>query len=109
MQSRFIATALIVGTLIFGMAEPGKSQTRRMDTTRIQGHLMYTLGDPGMIPSIFAPDFIDVDTADTLYHPAEPLLVALGQTEVKGYSTWHLDAHEVVNDSLDGIPIAATW
>ena len=27
----------------------------------------------------------------------------------KAYSAWHLDEHEIVNDLLDGEPIAATW
>ena len=27
----------------------------------------------------------------------------------KAYSTWHLDTHEIVNDVIDGEPIAATW
>ena len=86
-----------------------QAQERKMDTTTIHGHVMYTLGDPGMIPAIFEPSFIHIEQADSFYHADEPLLVVPGKTETKAYSTWHLDSHEIVNDSLDGIPIAATW
>ncbi len=109
MRVRFIGSILIVSIVVFTIATPAQAQRRDMDTTTIRGHLMYTLGEPGMIPAIFEPKFVDIEAADSLYHPNEPLLVALGETEVKAYSTWHLDDHEVVNDSLDGEPIAATW
>ena len=39
----------------------------------------------------------------------EPVLGVVVNGEARAYSMWHLDAHEIVNDVLGGVPIAATW
>lgn len=77
--------------------------------TEIKGHTMYTLMEPGGIPAIFQPEFIPLKQADSLYHPDEPLIVVTDGTTTKGYSAWHLDEHEVVNDYLGKRAIAVTW
>ncbi len=77
--------------------------------TEIQGHTLYTLLEPGDIPAIFNPEFTGVEEATQFYYPAEPLMVVSAGKEVKAYSTWHLDRHEVVNDFIGETAIAATW
>ncbi len=77
--------------------------------TEIDGHTMYTLMEPGGIPAIFDPEFITVTEADSLYYDDEPLMVVVRVNEAKGYSTWHLDRHEIVNDYIDGGAITVTW
>lgn len=39
----------------------------------------------------------------------EPLIGVIGEREQRAYSTWQLDAHEIVNDTFEGRPIAVTW
>ena len=40
---------------------------------------------------------------------SEPVLGVVLNGEARAYSLWHLDAHEIVNDTLAGTAIAATW
>jgi uncharacterized protein DUF3179 len=77
--------------------------------TEVDGHTMYTLLNPGDIPAIFDPEFISISTAESLYYPDEPLIVVTDGELAKGYSTWHLDHHEVVNDYINGQAITITW
>lgn len=65
--------------------------------------------NPGDIPAIYEPTFVAVEQADSLFHPEEPLLVFPTAGSARGYSTWQLDHHEVVNDRPPDGPIAATW
>ena len=56
------------------------------------------------------PVFVDAATAETFMKDDEPVLGVVGAGgTAKCDSAWHLDAHEIVNDELDGRPIAATW
>ena len=85
------------------------AQYPKPETKELRGHTLYTVLKPGDIPAIFDPQFIPVETADSLYYDEEPLLVVAAGDEVKAYSTWHLDEHEVVNDNIGGTAIAVTW
>ena len=75
----------------------------------IGGHTMYTLLKPGDIPAIFEPEFIDFSRADSFYYADEPLIVVVEGAEARGYSIWHLDRHEIVNDYINGRAITVTW
>jgi hypothetical protein len=55
------------------------------------------------------PEFLSGDEADAQMSPDEMIMGILVDGEARAYSLWHLDAHEIVNDSIAGIPIAATW
>ena len=70
---------------------------------------MYTLLEPGGIPAIFEPEFVSVSEAESNYYPDEPLLVVVRGDDARGYSTWHLDRHEIVNEQINGAAIAVTW
>lgn len=95
--------------LVVALALAGSVQSQKPKETRVEGHTMYTLMEPGAIPAIFDPQFVSVNEAESLYYENEPLMVVTAGGETKGYSTWHLDRHEVVNDYIGGRPIAVTW
>lgn len=39
----------------------------------------------------------------------ELIIGVVGEREQRGYSTWQLDRHEIVNDTFESRPIAVTW
>jgi hypothetical protein len=96
-------TVLVTGTMTAEAQRPEPKETE------VRGHTMYTLLKPGDIPAIFEPTFVPAVEADSLYHPEEPMIAVVDGSIAKAYSTWHLDHHEVVNDSIGGRAIAATW
>jgi hypothetical protein len=85
------------------------AQSRKTTTTLIEGDTMYTLMEPGGIPAIFDPEFADVQSDAGDFDADEPMLVIAVGDEVRAYSTWHLDHHEVVNDRIGDTPLAVTW
>jgi len=102
-----IIIALI--TLLIIVPRTAFAQRPKPQKTEILGHTMHTLLKPGDIPAIFEPRFISIAQADSLYYPDEPLIVVAVGNTARGYSAWHLDEHEVVNDFLEGTAIAVTW
>ncbi len=68
-------------------------------------------GGPGKdgIPPIDRPRFVTVDKAAGDLPPREPVLVVEGQRTVRAYPHRILVWHEIVNDTLDGVPIAVTY
>ncbi|MBP7777300.1 MAG: DUF3179 domain-containing protein [Acidobacteria bacterium] len=60
------------------------------------------------IPAIDAPVFVTAAEA-TFMRDDEPVIgVADGQA-AKAYSTWLLNGHEIVNDTIGSRSIAVTW
>ena len=100
---------IIAVTLALCLANTVVAQRPKPDTATVKGHTMYTLLKPGDIPAIFKPEFIPLNRADSFYHAEEPLIVVVHEGTARGYSTWHLDAHEVVNDQIGNTPFAVTW
>ena len=71
---------------------------------------MYRVLERDGIPSIDQPRFLSVDAAFESMQPEEAVLGVVGPDgTAKAYSAWQLDAHEIVNDRIDGVAIAATW
>lgn len=104
--SCWLLITLLICSMSFSLT---MAQRPKPKETEIKGHTMYTLMPPGGIPAIFDPVYISVEEAEASYYPNEPLMVVTHNGETKGWSTWHLDQHEVVNDVIGGTPIAATW
>ncbi len=76
----------------------------------VEGVPLYTLLPLDGIPAIDEPLFVDVEQASLHMADDEPVIGVVGQDgTAKCYSAWHLDVHEIVNDTLDGKPIAVTW
>ena len=104
-----IRNVMVTTALILVLVLMANAQRPEPEKTEIDGHTMYTLMKPGGIPAIFDPHFVSIEEADSFYYDDEPLLVVTSGDETKGYSTWHLDRHEIVNDYIDGTAITVTW
>jgi hypothetical protein len=67
------------------------------------------------IPAIFNPQFVsaaeasDPDRRSALYRPDEKILGIEINGDTRAYSVPMLSRHEVVNDTVGGIPVAVTW
>ena len=108
MKIRFVILMVVV-LLALTAASMVQAQRPEPEKTEIKGHTMYTLLKPGDIPPIMEPQFMSVTEAESLYYPDEPLIVVTSGDETHGYSTWHLDHHEIVNDYINGKSITVTW
>ena len=67
-------------------------------------------GGPGKdgIPAIDEPKFISVDVADFL-EPQEPVIALELSGDARAYPIQILVWHEIVNDVVDGVPVAVTF
>ncbi len=74
----------------------------------VEGSPMYTLIPRGWIQPVNHPRFVPAADADFLVDE-EPVIVLEHKGEARIYSTWFLDGHEVVNDTVAGDPVAVTW
>ena len=100
---------LAIVSMVAMIAAPSFAQRPEPKKTEVRGHTMYTLMEPGGIPAIFEPEFVSIETADSFYYDNEPLIAVSSGDIARGYSIWHLDHHEIVNDVLEGTAIAVTW
>lgn len=100
-------TGILIAMLL--LAATSQAQRREMQKSVIRGDTLYTLLPPGGIPAIFSPEFLTVAEADSVYYDDEPLIVVADGNVAKGYSTWFLDGHEIVNDYINGSAITVTW
>jgi len=60
------------------------------------------------IPSIDRPRMLSVADASRM-RDDEPVLGVVRDGAARAYPLWYLDSHEIVNDTLGDLPIAATW
>jgi hypothetical protein len=79
------------------------SITAAQDADRIE-----TVLPRDAIPAIDRPEFQPATEARVMADD-ELVIGLVGQHEQRAYSTWQLDRHEIVNDVLEGRPIAVTW
>lgn len=90
--------------------DAGAPERREMPSEMVEGTPMYTVLPPDAIRALDEPSFVSAEEADSFLDPMEPVLGVVGADgTAKAYSAWQLERHEIVNDSLDGEPIAATW
>ena len=96
--------------------QPAESQsvetpTAVAGTTGTEGddYEIVTLLPADAIPSIDNPQFYGVDQADAEYEPDETVIGLEIDGEARAYSTALLSSHEIVNDEVNGRPIAVTW
>ncbi len=61
------------------------------------------------IPAIDRPEFVPVAAIDKQMQPDELVISVRDGTSARAYSTWLLNHHEIVNDVVDGVPLAVTW
>ncbi len=75
----------------------------------IQGDPVYTVLPPDAIPAIRDPSFLEGEAARQAMRDDEPVLAVRIGGHARAYSLWHLDAHEIVNDEVEGKTFAVTW
>jgi hypothetical protein len=75
----------------------------------IQGAPILTVLPQDVIPAIDNPKYVPMAEADRFMRPEEPVLGITDGKTAKAYSTWQLNHHEIVNDSLGDLPLAVTW
>ncbi len=106
---RFLLLALALLPLLacWGQQQEPKPEPKQEQVG--DGILMHVL-EPDAIPAIDNPQFVSAKEANSFMHSNEPVLGLYDGKVAKAYSLWHLDRHEIVNDSLPGLgPVAVTW
>jgi hypothetical protein len=99
--------ALVALTLVAVPVQAQRSEPEVYGT--FDGDPMYTLLPPGAISAIDAPQFVTGSEADAQMRPEEPVLGLVIGDDARAYSLWQLDSHEIVNDVVGGVAVAATW
>ena len=61
------------------------------------------------IPAIDEPIFVSVNEADSWLRPVEPVILILVGDEARAYPLQILIWHEIVNDTVGGLPLAVTF
>jgi hypothetical protein len=61
------------------------------------------------IPAIDQPAFVSVSEADGWLKPVEPVILVEVNQEARAYPLQILTWHEIVNDTLGGLPLAVTF
>ena len=102
-----IGCVVLVGLLMVVPARAERPEPEVVAT--IGGEDVYQLLPVGAIPAIDDPEFVSGKKADRQMRAEEPVLGVVIGGEARAYSLWQLDAHEIVNDEIDGSAIAATW
>ena len=88
----------------------GKKKRPTLPSVMVEGEPMFTVLGKDGIPALDDPTFVTAAEASAFMKPEETVLGVVGRDgTAKCYSAWQLDDHEIVNDQLDGEPIAATW
>ena len=101
-------TIIVLGVAILA----GVAAAERPEPTvhgTFDGDPMYTMLPVDGIPAIRAPEFLNGEEADAQMQADEPVLGVEFGGETHAYSLWQLDSHEIVNDTVGGRAIAATW
>ena len=80
----------------------------RVDVRTDEAPIVRVIGRDA-IRSIDHPEMITVAEVGDLIPDHEPVLGIFDGETARAYATWHLEQHEIVNDRLGDVPIAATW
>jgi hypothetical protein len=64
---------------------------------------------PDGIPPIDDPEFVSVEAADEWLEDAEPVVVLEVGSEARAYPVQVLIWHEIVNDTVGGVPVSVTY
>ncbi len=102
MPGVLVLTFVIVGNA--GSAKAGEPRVRM-----VSGAELHEVLPPDAIPSIDTPQFVSGEEARGFMRDDEPVLGVTDGRSAKCYSTWLLEHHEIVNDSLGATPIVTSW
>ena len=96
-----------------GSAETGNAETGSTETGEevdiMQEYELVTLLPLDGIPAIDDPQFVTGAEANEQYAPDELVIGIEINGDARAYSIPFLSGHEIVNDVIDGQPIAVTW
>jgi hypothetical protein len=106
-RSGHIALLLIVLIFLVSLLHAQLGNPEIYDT--IDGDPIYRLLPPNAIPAILNPEYVSGEEADNQMQDTEPVLGLIMNGRAMAYSLWQLDAHEIVNDVVNDVPIAVTW
>ena len=98
---------VILLVMFFSAAQSQRDAPEIYDT--VDGDPIYRLLPPNAIPAILDPEYVSGEEADQQMQDHEPVMGLVIDGRAMAYSLWQLDAHEIVNDVVDGTPIAVTW
>lgn len=112
MQNSFISLTAHILSLLFlvifiSVVSAQRGTPEIYDT--VDGDPIYRLLPPNAIPAILNPEYLSGDEADRQMQDNEPVMGLVIDGQTMAYSLWQLDAHEIVNDVVNDIPIAVTW
>lgn len=75
----------------------------------LEGDPVVEVLPPDAIPAIDEPKFVSAKKGNKFMQDDEAVLGVVHEGEAKAYSLWHLDRHEIVNDTLKETPVGVTW
>ena len=75
----------------------------------IDGDPIVRAGPRDLFHSIDRPEMVPAAEADDRIVGYQPVVGVYDGVHARAYPTWHLENHEIVNDRLGELPIAATW
>lgn len=101
-----LTAAVLVGCGAAGEPESEPPASEEDEALRRE---IVTLLPRDAIPSIDQPRFYSADEADREYEPEEQVIGLVFEGQARAYSTALLSSHEIVNDEIQGHPIAVTW
>lgn len=93
--------------LLFLWNNPSFAQKQVVAT--VDGDPMYQVLPANAIPAIHNPTFVRGKQADKQMSDQEAVIGVILNGDVRAYSLWQLDRHEIVNDVVGGVPVAVTW
>ncbi len=91
---------------------PGAEREFRTDFSRhtVSYSDVFSGGPPkDGIPSIDDPKFVSTDSADGWLGPQEPVVLVRAGGEARAYPLQILTWHEIVNDTVGGLPLTVTF
>jgi hypothetical protein len=99
----------IASFLTLACVQPAATHAQSLPNPHsIGGDRVHAILRPDAIPSIDQPQFVRASEA-TFMRDDEPVVGVIANGVAKAYSTWYLDHHEIVNDTVAGKPVAVTW
>jgi hypothetical protein len=107
---KHVPRVLVGVVVITALAVPVLAQRPEPEVVAtVDGDPVYRVLAPDAIRAIDEPEFLTGEAADAQMQADEPVLGVEIDGEARAYSLWHLDTHEIVNDTVAGTAIAATW
>ncbi len=107
---RIRSPILVLMTALALPALPAAAQRPEPRAEQVGDGILLHVLPPDRIPALNNPAFVPAAEADEFLVADEPVLGVYDGQVAKAYSLWHLDLHEIVNDSTPAYgPIAVTW